>query len=605
MRTTRLRAFFLVLATVAVPYIIFIRRDARSHGKSLQPSQRREMNRNEEILRRLEQMEDHIERLVRSIDRNSEQTRKADKEMLAKNENLVAPVKKLYPKSLLFQTWGEQLSEEEQKEAEELFRRYGYNAFLSDRLPLNRKIPDTRDPRCKRREYPENLPTISVILIYLDEALSIIKRAIRSIIDRTPAKLLKEIILVDDNSSNEELKGSLDAYIGIIHKERPGLVKKVRHKEQMGLSQARISGWEVATGDVVAIFDAHIEVQVHWAEPLLTRIKMDRTLVLTPVFDKVNFDDLQVTLYYPAADGFDWAMWCAYDGFRPEWYQLNDKSQPGKSPSIMGILVVDRLFFGEIGLLDPGMKVYGGENVELAIRVWLCGGSIEVVPCSRVAHIERAHKPYQRDLSITMKRNALRVAEVWLDDYKKNVYIAWNLPLKDHGVDFGDVTERKKLREKLKCKPFQWYLDNVYPMLDPWNDLFGFGALKNDLRKDLCVDQGPLPGHTPIVYTCHYFTPQLCYYRTNGELYIGGIKSHKHVENRCLVDTGEMPGLYNCKEAKKKGFHMYWEFKQGEAIMNRETNRCLEIRLGTDADYHLVLQECSWQHWTIEHVITE
>uniref|UniRef100_A0A8C9RCI6 Polypeptide N-acetylgalactosaminyltransferase n=1 Tax=Scleropages formosus TaxID=113540 RepID=A0A8C9RCI6_SCLFO len=516
-------------------------------------------------------------------------------------QKVVVSAKKLFPDSYLFKKWGNHLSSEDQREAEELFQRYGYNAFLSDRLPLNRKIPDTRDPRCKRREYPENLPTISVILIYLDEALSIIKRAIRSIIDRTPAKLLKEIILVDDNSSNEELKGSLDAYIGIIRKERPGLVKKVRHKEQMGLSQARISGWEVATGDVVAIFDAHIEVQVHWAEPLLTRIKMDRTLVLTPVFDKVNFDDLQVTLYYPAADGFDWAMWCAYDGFRPEWYQLNDKSQPGKSPSIMGILVVDRLFFGEIGLLDPGMKVYGGENVELAIRVWLCGGSIEVVPCSKVAHIERAHKPYQHDLSITMKRNALRVAEVWLDDYKKNVYVAWNLPLKDHGVDFGDVTERKKLREKLKCKPFQWYLDNVYPMLDPWNDLFGYGAV--------CMLAFSQSNKSKTILKLNekdsLWTSSLCYYRTNGELYIGGIKSHKYEENRCLVDTGEMPGLYNCKEAKKKGFHMYWEFKQGEAIKNRETNRCLEVRLGTNAGYHLILQECSGQHWTIKHVITE
>ncbi|KAJ8381785.1 hypothetical protein SKAU_G00025630 [Synaphobranchus kaupii] len=284
--------------------------------------------------------------------------------------------------------------------------------------------------RCLERKYPKNLPTISVVLIYLDEALSIIKRAIRSIMDKTPPHLLKEIILVDDNSSNEDLIGKLDAYVSFIHDERPGLVKRVRHKEQMGLTQARISGWKAATGDVVAILDAHIEVHVEWAEPLLARIKEDRTVVLTPVFDRVNFDDLKVIRYIPAAVGFDWALWCMYESFRPEWYKLNDESQPGKSPSIMGILVVDRLFFGEIGVLDGGMKIYGGENVELGIRVWLCGGSIEVVPCSKIAHIERAHKPYLPDLSITMKRNALRVAEVWMDEYKDNVKIAWNLPLK-------------------------------------------------------------------------------------------------------------------------------------------------------------------------------
>lgn len=56
-------------------------------------------------------------------------------------------VRKLYPNSDLFKKWGDDLSEEEQKEAEQLFQRYGYNAFLSDRLPLNREIPDTRPPR--------------------------------------------------------------------------------------------------------------------------------------------------------------------------------------------------------------------------------------------------------------------------------------------------------------------------------------------------------------------------------------------------------------------------------------------------------------------------
>lgn len=35
----------------------------------------------------------------------------------------------------------------------------------------------------------------------------------------------------------------------------------------------------------------------------------------------------------------------------------------------MGILVADRTYLGEIGVLDAGMKVYGGENVELGIRV--------------------------------------------------------------------------------------------------------------------------------------------------------------------------------------------------------------------------------------------
>lgn len=68
-------------------------------------------------------------------------------------------------------------------------------------------------------------------------------------------------------------------------------------------------------------------------------------------------------------------------------------------------------------------------------QVWQCGGSVEVLPCARIAHIERAHKPYTDDLTSHVRRNALRVAEVWMDEFKSHVYMAWNIPLEvsDHG----------------------------------------------------------------------------------------------------------------------------------------------------------------------------
>ena len=52
-----------------------------------------------------------------------------------------------------------------------------------------------------------------------------------------------------------------------------------------------------------------------------------------------------------------------------------------------------------------------------------------MVPCSKLAHIERSHKPYMPDLNNVMKRNALRTAEIWMDDYKYSVNLAWSLPL--------------------------------------------------------------------------------------------------------------------------------------------------------------------------------
>lgn len=515
------------------------------------------------------------------------------------------PREKLFPDSPLFKQWGEDLSEAQQKKAKDLFRKFGYNAYLSNRLPLDRAIPDTRHSRCLQKTYSSQLPSLSVILIFMNEALSIIQRAITSIINRTPSRLLKEIILVDDFSSNGELKANLDEIIQLYNQEYPGLLKIVRHTKRKGLAQARNSGWEAAAADVVAILDAHVEVNAGWAEPILARIQEDHTVIVSPVFDKIHFDTFEVDKYDLAVDGFNWKLWCRYDSLPKAWIDLNDVTAPVKSPSIMGILAANRLFLGKIGSLDGGMLVYGGENVELSLRVWQCGGRIEVLPCSRIAHLERHHKPYALDLTPALRRNALRVAEIWMDEYKDMVYLAWNVPLQNSGIDYGDISSRIALREKLECKTFDWYLKNVYPALKPIRDIVGYGKLKNPLDGNVCLDQGPILGNTPTMNYCNEYSSQNVYYHLTGELYVGPLIAETNTDDRCLTDpgSGEKPTLEPCSKAAQNKLHIYWDFKPQRALKNRVTNRCLEIKKSDLGFYMPVLQTCTTQVWTIQHTV--
>lgn len=85
------------------------------------------------------------------------------------------------------------------------FKINSYNIMASDRISLHRSLPDVRRKSCLPLSYT-NLPTSSVIIIFHNEAWSVLLRTVWSVIDRSPRELLKEIILVDDASERSKLK---------------------------------------------------------------------------------------------------------------------------------------------------------------------------------------------------------------------------------------------------------------------------------------------------------------------------------------------------------------------------------------------------------------
>ncbi|XP_016147421.1 polypeptide N-acetylgalactosaminyltransferase 9-like [Sinocyclocheilus grahami] len=458
---------------------------------------------------------------------------------------------------------------------------------------------------CKQLTYSDDLPQISVVFIFVNEALSVILRSVHSVVNHTPAHLLKEIILVDDNSDSVELKFNLDHYV---NKRYPGLVKIVRNSKREGLIRARIHGWNAATAPVVGFFDAHVEFNTGWAEPILTRVKEDHTRIILPAIDNIKYNTFEVQQYANAAHGYNWGLWCMYIIPPQDWLDKGDETAPIRTPAMIGCsFVVDREYFGEIGLLDPGMEVYGGENIELGMRVWQCGGSMEVLPCARVAHIERTKKPYNNDIDYYAKRNALRAAEVWMDEFKSHVYMAWNIPMNNPGVDFGDVSERVALRKKMNCRNFRWYLEHVYPEMRIYNNTITYGEVRNSKASGYCLDQGSEEDDRAILYPCHGMSSQLARYTTEGLLQLGALGSTTFLpDTKCLVDDGrgKTPSLKKC-DAVTRSSQRLWDFTQNGPIISRDTGRCLEVEMSKDANFglRLVVQRCSGQKWIIRNWI--
>lgn len=56
----------------------------------------------------------------------------------------------------------------------------------------------------------------------------------------------------------------------------------------------------------------------------------------------------------------------------------------------------------------------------MSFRIWMCGGTLETIPCSRIGHIFREFHPYSfPNDKDTHGINTVRMAKVWMDDYQE------------------------------------------------------------------------------------------------------------------------------------------------------------------------------------------
>ncbi|XP_033871583.2 N-acetylgalactosaminyltransferase 7-like isoform X2 [Acipenser ruthenus] len=486
-------------------------------------------------------------------------------------------------------------------------REFGFNMVVSEMISLDRTISDLRHEECKFWHYDENLLTSSIVIVFHNEGWSTLMRTVHSVIKRTPRRYLAEIVLIDDFSNKVHLKEKLEEYI----KQWNGLVKLFRNERREGLIQARSIGAKKAVlGQVLIYLDAHCEVGPNWYAPLVAPITKDRTICTVPLIDSISGHTYNIQPQWGGdEDGYargawDWSMlWKRVPLSKREKEKRVTRTEPYRSPAMAGgLFAIERDFFFELGLYDPGLQIWGGENFEISFKIWQCGGQLLFVPCSRVGHIYRLKgwqgnpPPAHVGSSPTLK-NYVRVVEVWWDEYKDYFYASRP---EAKALAYGDISDLKRFREEHNCKSFNWFMEEIaydipahYPLPAKnveWGEIRGF-------ESNYCIDSmGHTNGGFVEMGPCH---------RMGGNQLFRINEANQLMQYDQCLKSGPDESKVMISHCNLKEFTEWQYFKDLHRFTHTPTRKCLDR---SEVLHQVFISDCdtnkSTQKWEMNNILS-
>lgn len=191
--------------------------------------------------------------------------------------------------------------------------------------------------------------------------------------------------------------------------------------------------------------------------------------------------------------------------------------------------------------------------------------------------------------------NYKRVIETWFDEQYKE-YFYTREPLAKY-ADMGDISGPLKLKDRLNCKSFDWYMENIaydvfekFPKLPPnlqWGDIRSVANLE-------CLDMlGQHPPSTIELRHCNNFgATQLMRLNSAGQLSTG---------ERCIDGDEHGIQLVVCKLGTVDG---PWKYDEKTLMLHHSAdNKCMALHPGTKK---LSLQACdvksAYQQWNFYEI---
>jgi len=192
-------------------------------------------------------------------------------------------------------------------------------------------------------------PTISVVVPCFNVE-HVIERCIEALLNQDYPQNKLEVIIIDDKSTDDTGK-LIEQY------QENTKVKIIKHFRNRGLSAARNSGIKASKSQVIGFLDSDIVVRNNWIKLMMNVLHKPGVVACmgdTKLPESLQQDNIDKFLYHQKR------------GVR----QFN-KDTPIEVPGfIMGNSFVARIALNNVGLFDETFDTWGGEDTDLAIRLW-------------------------------------------------------------------------------------------------------------------------------------------------------------------------------------------------------------------------------------------
>lgn len=225
------------------------------------------------------------------------------------------------------------------------------------------------------KELIDNVRSSAVsIIVSCRNEKDTVKNTIDSIMN-SKNKTLFEIIIVDDKSND----GSCDFINN--NKDIYGNVTLI-FSDNIGVAASRNLGATIAKGKYLFFCDAHISVQDYWIDNLVKTLDENNAHAIVPVIKNMKAEERGYGGTWNNKLEFVWLN-------KPE----NSVSEIPLAPGCT--LGIKKDVFDTIGGFDSNLQIYGVEDQEISLKLWLFGYKIVIDTQVEVNHLFKVNNSYK------------------------------------------------------------------------------------------------------------------------------------------------------------------------------------------------------------------